>query len=46
LKKLTAVWPTAQTNLTGAAWEKSWGEWRVRRTAAQAEFQKLFPAGS
>jgi tetratricopeptide (TPR) repeat protein len=46
LKKLTAVWPAAQTNLTGAAWEKSWGEWRVRRTAAQAEFQKLFPAGS
>jgi tetratricopeptide (TPR) repeat protein len=44
LKKLAAVWPAAQTNFTGVAWEKSWGEWRVRHTAAQSEFQKLFPA--
>lgn len=40
LKKLDAVWLPAQTNLTGAAWEKSWSDWTRQRKAAQAEFQK------
>lgn len=42
LKKLEALWPSAQTNLTGAAWEKSWSDWTRQRTVALAEFQKLF----
>jgi tetratricopeptide (TPR) repeat protein len=41
-KKLDAVWPAAQTNLTGVAWEKSWSDWTRQRTAAKAEFQKQF----
>jgi len=42
LKKLDALWPAAQTNLVGEAWGKSWDEWAARRTAARAEFQKVF----
>jgi hypothetical protein len=42
LKKLDTTWNAARTNLTGVAWEKSWHDWAVRRTAAKAEFQKLF----
>ena len=40
LKKLEAIWPAAQTNLTGEVWAKSWDDWMVRRAAVQAEFQK------
>ena len=42
LKKLEAVWPAAQTNLTGVAWERSWSDWTKQRTAARADFQKQF----
>lgn len=42
LKKLDAIWPAAQSNLIGEAWEKSWDEWTTRRTAVRAEFQKAF----
>ena len=42
LKKLEAIWPSAQTNLVGEAWAKDWDDWTVRRAAARAEFQKAF----
>jgi hypothetical protein len=42
LKKLDALWPSAQTNLVGEVWAKSWDEWTVRRAAVKAEFQKTF----
>ena len=35
LKRLDALWPKAQTNFTGAAWEQSWGDWSMRRDAAR-----------
>lgn len=43
LKKLDVLWPAAQTNLAGAAWEQSWGEWRSRRSAARSESDRLNP---
>ena len=42
LKKLDALWPSARTNLTGVAWEKSWSDWTRQRLATRAEFQKNF----
>jgi len=42
LEKLNAIWPGAQTNLVGEAWEPSWDAWTARRAAAKAEFQKTF----
>ncbi|HEV2694791.1 MAG TPA: hypothetical protein VG347_17985 [Verrucomicrobiae bacterium] len=42
LKKLESTWNSAQTNLTGEAWEVSWRDWVSRRIAARIEFQKLF----
>ncbi|HEY5042732.1 MAG TPA: tetratricopeptide repeat protein [Verrucomicrobiae bacterium] len=42
LAKLDAIWPSAQTKLTGEFWEQSWSDWKSRRTAARAEFQFLF----
>ncbi len=42
LKQLAAVWPVAQTNLVGVAWEKSWQEWTARRAAVQAEFARIY----
>jgi hypothetical protein len=42
LKKLDALWPSAQTNLAGEAWEQSWDDWTGRRAAVKAEFQKAF----
>jgi tetratricopeptide (TPR) repeat protein len=41
-KKLSALWPAAQTNFTGAAWEQNWDDWTTRRTEARADFQKAF----
>jgi hypothetical protein len=41
-RRLAALWPTAMTNLTGAAWEPSWADWTTRRAAAKANFQKTF----
>jgi hypothetical protein len=37
LKKLDALWPSAQTNFTGAAWEQSWADWTTRREALRKE---------
>jgi tetratricopeptide (TPR) repeat protein len=31
LPALDAIWPAAQTNLTGAKWEQSWDNWTMRR---------------
>jgi hypothetical protein len=42
LKKLDALWPSAQTNLVGELWEKSWSDWTRQRAAAKAELQKQF----
>jgi len=41
-KKLAAIWPAAQTNFTGAVWAPSWADWKTRRAAAKANFQKTF----
>ena len=31
LEALDALWPGAQTNLAGVAWERSWDDWSARR---------------
>lgn len=33
LRALNALWPKAQTNFTGQAWEQSWDDWSKRRAA-------------
>lgn len=30
LKTLDALWPSAQTNFAGEAWERSWNDWSMR----------------
>jgi tetratricopeptide (TPR) repeat protein len=42
LKKMEAVWPAAQTNLTGESWEQAWQEWAARRTAVKSEAQSVY----
>lgn len=37
LKLLDALWPKAQTNFTGVAWEQSWADWNSRRDKAHQE---------
>jgi hypothetical protein len=37
IKALNLLWPQAQTNYTGQAWEKDWADWSARRLAAQKE---------
>jgi tetratricopeptide (TPR) repeat protein len=37
LKKLDALWPSAQTNLVGEAWESSWTDWSNRCEAARKQ---------
>ena len=41
LKTLDALWPKAQTNLVGEAWEPSWADWTARKRAVE---QSLAPA--
>jgi hypothetical protein len=41
-RKLGAVWPVAQTNLTGTVWEEFWSDWAGRRAAAKADFRRAF----
>jgi len=41
-RRLTVIWPAAQTNLTGANWEPSWDDWTNRGAMARANFQKTF----
>jgi tetratricopeptide (TPR) repeat protein len=35
LEVLDALWPDAQTNLAGEAWERSWDNWSTRRDDVQ-----------
>jgi len=42
LKRLDALWPSARTNFTGEAWERSWDSWTNRREAVR---EKLGEAG-
>jgi hypothetical protein len=41
LQALDALWPKAQTNLTGEAWEQSWDDWSTRRAAAGQKLEEL-----
>jgi len=41
LKTLDALWPSAQTNFTGEAWERSWNDWSMRRDVARKNSKKL-----
>jgi tetratricopeptide (TPR) repeat protein len=41
LKRLDMLWPKAQTNFTGAAWEQSWGDWSMRRAAARKKIEAI-----
>ena len=41
LKRLDALWPKAQTNFTGAAWEQSWNDWSARRAAARKKIEAV-----
>ena len=43
LKTLDALWPSAQTNLTGQAWEPSWSDWSTRRDAARKKLEETAP---
>ena len=46
-KTLDALWPKAQTNFVGQAWEPSWADWTARKSAAeQALAQSSSPAES
>jgi hypothetical protein len=40
LKALDTLWPDAQTNLTGGAWEQSWNDWSTRRDAARKKLDE------
>lgn len=37
---LDALWPSAQTNFTGEAWERSWNDWSTRRDAARKKLDE------
>jgi len=41
LTRLDALWPDAQTNLTGEAWEPSWDDWSTRRAAARKKLEEI-----
>jgi hypothetical protein len=41
LKALDALWPEAQTNLAGEAWEQSWDDWSTRRAAAGKKLEEI-----
>jgi hypothetical protein len=40
LTALNSLWPQAQTNFTGEAWEQSWDDWSTRRAAAQKKLDE------
>ena len=40
LKTLDALWPSAQTNFTGEAWERSWNDWSTRREVAREKLKE------
>jgi len=41
LKTLDALWPSAQLNFTGEAWERSWDDWAARRDAAHKKLEEF-----
>ena len=41
LAALDVLWPAAQKNLTGEAWEQSWGDWSARRAADRKKLDEL-----
>ena len=41
LAALDALWPAAQKNLAGEAWEQSWDDWSSRRAAARKKLGEL-----
>ena len=41
LNALDALWSKAQTNFSGAAWERSWADWSPRRDAARKKFAEM-----
>ena len=40
LKTLDALWPSAQTNFAGEAWERSWNDWSTRREIARKSLKE------
>lgn len=40
LKLLDALWPKAQTNFTGVAWEQNWADWTIRRDKAHQQLDE------
>lgn len=42
IAKLNAIWPAAQTNFTGRAWDEGWADWTAQRAALQAEYKRVF----
>jgi hypothetical protein len=43
LESLDALWPKAQTNLVGEAWEQSWDDWFARRDAVRKKLGEITP---
>lgn len=41
LNKLDALWPKAQKNLTGEAWEPNWNDWSRRRDIARKKLEEI-----
>ena len=41
LKTLDALWPDAQTNFTGEAWERNWDDWSTRRDTARKKLEEI-----
>ena len=44
LQKFDALWPAVQTNLAGAAWERSWDDWADRRDTLREKMNGNSPA--
>jgi len=44
LKNLDTLWPKAQSNFVGEAWEPSWADWTARKRAAERALAKTSPA--
>jgi hypothetical protein len=43
LKALDALWPSAQTNFTGEAWDRNWDDWSTRRDIARQNLKETGP---
>jgi tetratricopeptide (TPR) repeat protein len=40
LKMLDTLWPSAQTNFAGEAWERNWNDWIARRDMARKSLEE------